>query len=243
MAGPPRARTLCKMAPVHARKRRGVNAARAAATWAGATPEAGESVPPRWEAGGGLAGRARERSWGMGCGAPSCAAKKRPSERRGICHNQGREGEDWWEAGGYHARARGQEEGAMRVAQGLLGCLPTPGGRRRHEDLVVPTAAGPSGPAAVPPRGVEPRTLPTIRPTGRPGQRVNLRSTPEAKPAPQPLDGSQVVKADRARNLRVTSQGEGGSNPYPQPGHAVLSKDARCLLNSELSCVLTTKWG
>ena len=154
-------------------------------------------------------------------------------------------GSRWLSCSG--AGAGGRRDAGRAGAAGLLAdtrwAAPTRGGRRRHEDLVVPTAAGPSGPAAVPPRGVEPRTLPTIRPTGRPGQRVNLRSTPEAKPAPQPLDGSQVVKADRARNLRVTSQGEGGSNPYPQPGHAVLSKDARCLLNSELSCVLTTKWG
>ena len=41
-----------------------------------------------------------------------------------------------------------------------------------HGELVLPTAEEPSGPPAVPPRGVEPRTLPTIRPTGRPGQRL-----------------------------------------------------------------------
>ena len=57
--------------------------------------------------------------------------------------------------------------GAMRGARRAVGCTPTHPRSPRHEELELPTTEEPSGPTAVPPRGVEPRTMPTIRPTGR----------------------------------------------------------------------------
>ena len=52
---------LHKKGPAGASTRRAVNAARAVATGAAAAPAAGASMPPRWAATRGSAGRARER--------------------------------------------------------------------------------------------------------------------------------------------------------------------------------------
>ena len=89
------------------------------------------------------------------------------------------------------------------------------------------TAAEPSGSYRRPPRGVEPRTLPAIRPTGRPGQRVLLRRTLEKGPSGQPTQAVKMVKAEGLRGLRAKVRGEGGCDHW---GHALTRAHARSCL-------------
>ena len=79
---------------------------------------------------------------------------------------RGRRGGAGGELGGAGI-TRGKHAGAMRGARRAVGCSPTQPQSPRHGELDLPTTEEPSGPTAVPPRGVEPRTMPTIRPTGR----------------------------------------------------------------------------
>ena len=79
--GPPRARAMRKKRPARASTRRAVNAARAVATGAAAAPAAGASMPPRWAAGGGSAGRARARE-GLGMGRHLGGPQKVSHSRR-----------------------------------------------------------------------------------------------------------------------------------------------------------------
>ena len=216
--------------PARARERKGVGAARASATGAGAAPAAGTSVPPPWAACGARAGRAaaglgRGRSGHLGRPPHLVQATSAAPAKSG-----GGGGEKWWKAGGWHTGAggtRGRMGGAMRVARGAGGGSPTQGGRRRHEDLVPVTAAEPSGSYRRPPRGVEPRTLPAIRPTGRPGQRVLLRRTLEKGPSGQPTQAVKMVKAEGLRGLRAKVRGEGGCDHW---GHALTRAHARSCL-------------
>ena len=181
---------------------------------------------------GGVWGACGASGGGIGAGpegAPWAPPSSRPSDVRGAC--QKREGwEKWWKAGGWHTGAggtRGRMGGAMRVARGAGGGSPTQGGRRRHEDLVPVTAAEPSGSYRRPPRGVEPRTLPAIRPTGRPGQRVKSRRNLEKGPPGQPTQAVRMVKAEGLRGLRAKVRGEGGCDHW---GHALTRAHARSCL-------------
>ena len=89
------------------------------------------------------------------------------------------------------------------------------------------TAAEPSGSYRRPPRGVEPRTLPAIRPTGRPGQRVLLRRNLLKGPSGQPTQAVRMVKAEGLRGLRAKVRGEGGCDHW---GHALTRAHARSCL-------------
>ena len=119
--GPPRARAMRKKRPARASTRRAVNAARAVATGAAAAPAAGASMPPRWAAGGGSAGRARAREGlGMGrhLGGPQKVSRSLgfpPAERGGgVVRSGGKQGANILGQG-----ARGElEENAMRARAG-----------------------------------------------------------------------------------------------------------------------------
>ena len=89
--------------------------------------------------------------------------------------------------------------------------------RRRNKEV----------PTAVPPRGVEPRTLPTNRTTGRPGQRVKSRRNLEKGPPGQPTQAVRMVKAEGLRGLRAKVRGEGGCDHW---GHALTRAHARSCL-------------
>ena len=125
---------------------------------------------------------------GTGAGDAPCATIKRRRKstvrRQKNCQKRGEVRGRGGGAGGELGGAgitRGKHAGAMRGARRAVGCSPTQLQSPRHGELDLPTTEEPSGPPAVPPRGVEPRTLPTIRPTGRPGQRL-FSSVKRAKP-------------------------------------------------------------
>ena len=108
-------------------------------------------------------------------GASFDEVKNQRPEGKRSAKNEGRVRGRGGEAGGELGGAgvtRGEHAGAMRGARRAVGCSLTQPRSPRHDELDLPTTEEPSGPPAVPPRGVEPRTLPTIRPTGRPGQRL-----------------------------------------------------------------------
>ena len=95
------------------------------------------------------------------------------------------------------------------------------------------TAAEPSGSYRRPPRGVEPRTLPAIRPTGRPGQRVLLRRNLLKGPSGQPTQAVRMVKAEGLRGLRAKVRGEGGCDHW---GHALTRAQTRSCLAGLRTC-------
>ena len=232
-AGPPRLPASLKMRPARAREQNRVSVARAAAKGAGIAADAASSGPPPWRSAGG-----EKRASGPGIGpgrggTPRREAKNRLSRRSGTCQGRGGRGERWWKAERRHTGAggtRGMKGGAMRVARGAGGGSPTRGGRRRHQELVPVTAAEPSGSYRRPPRGVEPRTLPAIRPTGRPGQRVLLRRNLLKGPSGQPTQAVRMVKAEGLHGLRAKVRGEGGCDRW---GHALTRAHARsCLADS-----------
>ena len=100
--------------------------------------------------------------------------KKIDSRARRLQKARG-EGQEWRNVREERARARGARaqgwgHDAGRVGAG--GCSRRGGRRGQRGELHDGGSPQRGDPTAVPPRGVEPRTLPTIRPTGRPGQRL-----------------------------------------------------------------------
>ena len=100
--------------------------------------------------------------------------KKIDSRARRLQKARG-EGQEWHNAREERARARGARaqgwgHDAGRVGAG--GCSRRGGRQRQRGEDNDGESPQRGDPTAVPPRGVEPRTLPTIRPTGRPGQRL-----------------------------------------------------------------------
>ena len=105
--------------------------------------------------------------------------------------------------------------------------------RRRNKEV----------PTAVPPRGVEPRTLPTNRTTGRPGQRVKSRRNLEKGPPGQPTQAVRMVQGEGLRGLRAKVRGEGGCDRW---GHALTRAHARsCLADprTDSTCSLSPAKG
>jgi len=107
-------------------------------------------------------------------GAPSNEVKNQLSEGKKNCQKReevrgrGEVGRGWAGRGWGHAGEACGRDAWRALGVGLLTALASRLSARR----ACTSNMEPSAPPAVPPRGVEPRTLPTIRPTGRPGQRL-----------------------------------------------------------------------
>ena len=225
-AGPPRPCTSRKMIPAHASEPRGVSKGRAAAKAAPVAARAAASVPPL----GRRSTRRRASVGGTGTGtgdAPCATMKKRPTRGRGACKKQGGEGQEWCNAREERARARGartQEWGHDAGRVGAGGCSRR-GGRQRQRGEDNDGGSPQRGdPTAVPPRGVEPRTLPTIRPTGRPGQR--LFSSVESQTTCSDVVGQVDFQLESAACSRCSTPGSArwGSMLSMVPAKPMVSK-------------------
>ena len=182
-------------------------------------------------AGGGGAYRASESGIGAGLGGRTLsAAKFRPTdEHNGLPNARGK-------------KRSGGKQGAIVLERGVRGgrravqCASRAGrgAAHRHEGGGIDTMSlslqrrrNKEVPTAVPPRGVEPRTLPTNRTTGRPGQRVKSRRNLEKGPPGQPTQAVRMVQGEGLRGLRAKVRGEGGCDRW---GHALTMAHARSCL-------------
>ena len=179
LAGPRRVLASLKMVPVRTREQKHVRAARAAAKGAGASADAGSSEPPPWGSAGGD-GRASEAGIGVGCSCAPVATQKRDLfDCAKLAQDNWDEREACVKAGDGHAwavEARARVGRAMRIARGAVGLLTTPGAWQQYEELYDGRSPQRGGPAAVPPRGIEPRPLTVVVPPEGNHRRVIVSS-------------------------------------------------------------------
>ena len=162
--------------PASATRKRGVSAAGGGVTAAAAARGARASVGPAGRCVGRWTG---ERGLGRcGAGGAPCAPLEidRSLGVENACARASRAGGRWGESmGGARVGGGCRWAGVRRDAgraRGGQGCLHTRRAAITERSLAAAGALLRGGPTAAPPRGVAPRTLPAVRPTGRPGRRL-----------------------------------------------------------------------
>ena len=160
--------------PAGATRKHGVSAAGGGVTAAAAARGARASVGPAGAVCGAMDGRAGAGPlWGWG--RTLCAPRNRSLGVKNACARASRAGGRWGESmGGARVGGGCRWAGVRRDAgraRGGQGCLHTRRAAITERSLAAAGALLRGGPTAAPPRGVAPRTLPAVRPIGRPGRR------------------------------------------------------------------------